>query len=78
VNLKNKGVLLSGIGRSKELIFSRSYFLGGEKKRGAYSLFLPFFFSFLIIWSLNKAVFPRKIFKKNQCHFLVASNIEYS
>jgi len=47
VNLKNKGVLLSGIGRSKELIFSRSYFLGGEKKTGVYSLFLPlsFFFS---------------------------------
>ncbi len=31
MNLKNKGVLLSGIGRGKELFFSWSYFLCGQK-----------------------------------------------
>jgi hypothetical protein len=31
VKLKNIGVLLSGIGRGKEFLFSRSYFLGGKK-----------------------------------------------
>jgi hypothetical protein len=45
VNLKNKGVLLSGVGRG------RNYFLGGvgwlEKKGGI--LFVSLF-SFLIIW----------------------------
>jgi len=42
VSLKNKGVLLSGIGRGKEFFFSTSYFLGGVgwfRKKGG----IPFF-----------------------------------
>jgi hypothetical protein len=42
VLMKNKGVLLSGIGRGKEGFFSRSYLLGGEKM----GVFFPFFFFF--------------------------------
>jgi len=46
MNLKNEEVLLSGIGRGKEFFFSRSFFLGGEK-RGVFP-YSPFL-SFLII-----------------------------
>jgi hypothetical protein len=46
MNLENQGVLLSGIGRAKDLLFQKSDFLGGE---WGYSLFFPLF-TFLIIW----------------------------
>ncbi len=66
MNLKNKGVLLSGIRRDKDYpsqYFFKELFLGwgwvvGEKK-GVFP-FSPFF-SFLIIWLFNKDNFPQKI-----------------
>jgi len=45
VNLKNKGVLLSGIGRGKEFFFFPGVISCVAKKWG-YSLFLSFFFLF--------------------------------
>jgi hypothetical protein len=40
VNLKNKGVLLSGIGRGKDLFLGWGWVVG---EKGGYSFCLPFF-----------------------------------
>jgi hypothetical protein len=52
--LENKGVLLRGIGRGKELFLGWGWVVG---EKGGYSIF-----SFPIIWLLNKDIFPRKYF----------------
>ncbi len=59
MNLKN-GVLLSGIGRGKELYFLRSYFLGEEKKRG--TTFFSFFFPFSLYGDFTSMFSQKKYF----------------
>jgi hypothetical protein len=60
MNLKNEGVLLSGIGRGKELVSSRSYFLG-EEKRVVFP-FSPFFFPFSLYGDLTSMFSQENIF----------------
>jgi len=73
--LKSKEVLLSGIGRGSFRVISWAG-LGGWGKKGGIPFIYLFIYPFLIIWWLNKDIFLGKYFKKNQCHFLGASNLE--
>jgi hypothetical protein len=66
VYLKNKGILLKLVlGGVKSYFFQGIIFwvgLGGWRNKGNIPCF--YFFSFFIIWWLNKDIFPRKYLKK--------------
>jgi hypothetical protein len=68
VNLKNEGVLLSGVGRGKECFFFFQGVLSWVREKEWYSLFVPFSFPFSL-YGDSTSIFSQELFFKKLMSF---------